>query len=142
MVAKPQILDRRITSQVLENSNFTLCLRGDTLGSDRWINAMVAGTALIAVADSSAELDWLPFPKVVPWHDIVLVIPRREFRKNPARALRKVIQETSSHRLQQLQELSRHYAADLDWSAPHSRMLKNMLREAIDIPCNVARNGI
>jgi hypothetical protein len=135
LVTKPQILDRRQASQVMENSNFTLCLRGDTLGSDRWINAMVAGTALIAVANSRAELKWLPFPKVVPWHEIVIVIPRSKFHEDPARALREVIQATPAHRLQRLQNLSRHYAADLDWSSTNSRTLENMLREAVNIPC-------
>lgn len=35
--------------RVTEASNYTLCLRGDTLGTDRVINGMAAGTAIIMV---------------------------------------------------------------------------------------------
>ena len=35
------------TQTALEKSNYTLALRGYSLGSDRWFQAMAAGTALI-----------------------------------------------------------------------------------------------
>jgi len=124
----------------MELSNYTLCLRGDTLGSDRWINAMAAGTALIAVIDNFNELDWLPSPHAVPWRDLVITIPRQKFHEDPAAAIRHVIETTSDARLHELQRVSRHYAADLDWSAYHSRTLENMLVEASTIPCSFFDN--
>lgn len=136
VVVKPSILDRRKVVEVMQNSNFTLCLRGDTLGSDRWINAMVSGTALLAVGDSITDLDWLPFPDAVPWKEIVLLIPRAEFHRDPVGCLRKIMQDMPVTRLRELQKLSRYYADDLEWSSPHSRVVSNLIRETMSISCN------
>jgi hypothetical protein len=129
---------RSETQYTQELSNYTLCLRGDTLGSDRWINAMVAGTAIIQVAeggDAEKALAWLPFQSVIPWKDLVITIPTKSFRKDPAAAIRHVLATTSEERLLELQRLSLHYATDLDWSAYHSRMLENLIRGAVSVPC-------
>lgn len=128
--------NRGWTQNAQERSNFTLCLRGDSLGSDRWINAMAAGTALIQVAeDVKTALDWLPFQNAIPWKDLVITIPTKSFRKDPAAAIRQVLATTSEERLLELQRLSLHYAADLDWSAYHSRTLENLIHEAVSVPC-------
>ncbi|UPR02059.1 hypothetical protein HOP50_08g53830 [Chloropicon primus] len=126
------------TQRLMEQSNYTLCLRGDTLGSDRWVNGMAAGTALIAVVDEDKDLDWLPFPDAVPWRSLVITIQRSTFRRDPAAALRQVMKDTSTERLAELQQLSRHYLADLDWSSYKSRAVDNLLREAISVPCHPA----
>jgi hypothetical protein len=127
---------RSWTQNAQELSNYTLCLRGDTLGSDRWINAMAAGTALIQVAeDVKTALDWLPFQNAIPWKDLVITIPTKSFRKDPAAAIRQVLATTSEERLLELQRLSLHYATDLDWSAYHSRTLENLIHEAVSVPC-------
>lgn len=119
-----------------EQSNYTLCLRGDTLGSDRWINAMTAGTALIQVADNIQEaLSWLPFPAAVPWQDLVITIPRKSFHQDPAGAIRHVLNSTTESQLLNLQKLSLHHAADLDWTAHHSRVLENLLYEVLHTAC-------
>jgi hypothetical protein len=124
------------TQHSQELSNYTLCLRGDTLGSDRWINGMVAGTALIQVADDEdSALGWLPFPEAVPWKDIVITIPRDSYRRDPAAAIRRVLDETSEQKLLELQQLSLQYAADVDWTAHNSRALENLLIEAVSVPC-------
>ena len=77
------------TQRALEKSNFTLLLRGDTPGGDRWFQAMTAGTVLIQVIESEKTWDWLPFPCAVPWRDMVLSIQRdsfmQEFLKSSAK---------------------------------------------------------
>jgi hypothetical protein len=125
-----------MATKAQEASNFTLCLRGDTLGSDRWINAMTAGTALIHVADDVQEaLSWLPFPHAIPWKDMVITIPRKEYLQDPAKSIRHVLETTSEERLLKLQQLSLYHAADLDWTAHHSRVLENLLHDAVSVPC-------
>ena len=140
VVVKPSILDRKQVTDVMQNSNFTLCLRGDTLGSDRWINAMVSGTALITVGTSVADLNWLPFPDVVPWKEMVIIIPRAEFYRDPVASLCKIIQGTSLSRLVELQNMSRYYADDLDWSGSNSRVVNNLIKEATTISCKSHAN--
>ena len=131
-------IDRTMAQRAQEASNFTLCLRGDTLGSDRWIQGMTAGTALIQVADDVDEaLDWLPFPHAVPWKDIVITIPRKDYLKDPAKSIRHVLESTSEERLLELQQLSLYHAADLDWTAHHPRVLENLLHEAVHVSCSV-----
>lgn len=131
-----QKLGRFETQHAQELSNYTLCLRGDTLGSDRWINAMTAGTALIQVADNVDEaISWLPFPNVIPWKDLVITIPRKKYLEDPAKALLDVIENTPESRLLELQQLSLYYAADVDWTAHNSRVTENLVHEALDVPC-------
>lgn len=131
-------LDRLKIQLAQERSNFTLCLRGGALGSDAWINGMTAGTALIQVADEGEEhaaLQWLPFQAVVPWKDLVITIPRKKFLEDPIKAIRHVLDTTSEKRLLELQHLSLRYAADVDWTTYHSRVLDNLITESYNVPC-------
>ena len=128
-------ISRTLSQHTQEESNYTLCLRGDTLGSDRWINGIVAGTALIQVIASEDDWNWLPFPDLIPWKKIVITIWEDDFLKDPAGSIRKVIETTSEDRLLKLQELSRYYAADLDWMAHNSRVLENLIHDAMSVPC-------
>jgi len=128
----------RIDTQVAqEKSNFTLALRGDSLGSDRWVQGMTAGTALIHVIEDEKAYDWLPFPCTIPWKDILLSIQQDEYRKDPVGSVQKVVSSVSEKRLLQLQKLSFYYSADIDWAAYHSRVLENFLRESYFVPCKL-----
>ena len=79
--------------------------------------------------------DWLPFPCAIPWRDFVLSIPRDKFMQDPVDSVKQVISNVSEERLLQLQQLSIYHAADIDWTAHHSRVLENLLREAYYVPC-------
>ena len=46
-VSREEFPSRIETQRAMEKSNYTLALRGDSFGSDRWFQAMAAGTALI-----------------------------------------------------------------------------------------------
>ena len=65
---RPYATQNRLKSQrAQERSNYTLVLRGDNAASDRWIQAMAAGTALVSVVDEKrSELEWLPHRHAVP----------------------------------------------------------------------------
>ena len=126
----------RIESQrVLERSNFTLLLRGDTPGGDRWFQAMTAGTVLIQVIENEKKCDWLPFPCSVPWKDILLSIPRDTFMQDPIKSVNEVLSSVSEERMLELQKLSIHYSTDIDWTAHNSRVLDNFLLESYLIHC-------
>ena len=126
---------REETQSVMEQSNYTLALRGDTPGSDRWSQAMVAGTALIHVISGDWQWNWLPFPCEIPWRDMVLSIPRDKYMKDPIRSIKSLIGSVTEERLLELQHLSMHYAADIDWAAHDSKVLENFLRESYYVPC-------
>ena len=128
-------ISRELAQSTQEKSNYTLCLRGDTLGSDRWINGMAAGTALIQVIADDSGWDWLPFPNIIPWKEFVITIWEKAYLKDPAGSIRKVMERISEERLLELQRLSLHYVADLDWMAHNSRVLENIIRDAYSVSC-------
>ena len=123
------------TQRALEKSNYSLLLRGDDPGGDRWFQAMAAGTVLIQVIESERTWDWLPFPCAIPWKDIVLSIPRDKFMRDPTTSVNELISSVSEERVLELQQLSIQYATDIDWTAYNSRVLENFLRESYYIRC-------
>lgn len=121
--------------EAMLRSNYTLVLRGDTLGSNRWIDAMAAGTALISVCDSISDLHWLPFASMVPWSDFVIRIPRKLYLEDPVAAIRRVIDEVPPALLQRLQDLSRFYVRAVDWMAYSPTVLEHMMIESASVKC-------
>ena len=87
------------------------------------------------VIDDERAWDWLPFPSVIPWRDMVLTISRDKFLQNPVESVRELISSVTEKRLLHLQQLSLHHATDIDWTAHKSRVLENMLQESYNIPC-------
>ena len=126
---------RMDTQEAMEKSNYTLALRGDYLGSDRWMQAMVAGTALIQVLESEKTWEWFPFPCAIPWKDFVLSIPREKYMQDPIKSLTELMANVPEKKLLELQHLSMHYAADIDWTAHNSRVLENFLLDSYYIQC-------
>lgn len=105
---------RGISQEVAMNSNFSLALRGDDEGGDRFQNAFIAGAILVAVIeDFELDVGWLPFPDFIPWKDIVITIPRNKFQANPASEVNK-LREIPEHELQKKRELMKLYAATID----------------------------
>ena len=76
------------------DSEFSLILRGtheQTL--DRLQNAVASLTIPIVVEGDS--MDWLPFPHVVDWNSILVVLPRDAFKEDATAALLHTMQELS-----------------------------------------------
>ena len=134
-ISRDNFPSRLDTQRAMEKSNYTLALRGDSPGGDRWFQAMVAGTALIQVLKSERTWDWLPFPCAIPWRDFVLSIPRKQYMREPIKSVKELISNVTEKKLLKLQNLSIYYAADIDWMAHNSRVLENFLWEAYYIPC-------
>lgn len=123
------------TQTVRENSRFSLCFRGDTLGSDRWENAFLAGAIPVAVEDSmQTAISWAPFRNEIPWQDIVVWIPRKEFLKNPVKAIESLASLPDEDVERRLQLMEKH-RADLSFIAKDSRIATNVLHEAMTCKC-------
>ena len=123
------------TQKALEISNYSLVLRGDTFGGDRWFQAMSAGSVLIQLIEDEKSWEWLPFPCSIPWRDILLSIPKNTFMQDPILSIKKLISNVSEERILELQNLSLYHTRDIDWTAYNSRVLKNFLIESYNIPC-------
>ena len=134
-ISKDEYPSRLETQTIMEKSNYTLALRGDTYGSDRWSQAMVAGNAIIQVVEGEEAWGWLPFPCAIPWRDIVLSIPRDKYLNDPAKSLTDLISNVTEMTLLRLQQSSIYYASDIEWTTHNSRVLENFLRESYYIPC-------
>ena len=134
-ISQDKYPSRLETQAIMEKSNYTLALRGDTYGSDRWSQAMVAGNALIQVIDSEKAWDWLPFPCSVPWRDIVLTIPKDKYMSRPASSVKELISSVTDETQRRLQTSSLYFAEDIDWTSYNSRVLENFLRESYHVPC-------
>ena len=134
-ISQDKYPSRLETQAIMEKSNYTLALRGDTYGSDRWSQAMVTGNALIQVIDSEKAWDWLPFPCSVPWRDIVLTIPKDKYMSHPASSVKELISSVTDETQRRLQQSSLYYAEDIDWTSYNSRVLENFLRESYYVPC-------
>lgn len=134
-ISQDKYPSRLETQAIMEKSNYTLALRGDTYGSDRWSQAMVAGNALIQVVDGEKAWDWLPFPCSVPWRDIVLTIPKDKYMSCPATSVKELIYSVKDETQHRLQQSSLYYATDIDWTSYNSRVLENFLRESYYVPC-------
>lgn len=125
----------RTAQRARELANFSLALRGDTLGSDRWINAMAAGSIPVHVG-TVQELGWLPFQSVVPWEKFIVTIPEDEFMADPFKTLKARLIEMPATELQKRRKLMRHHVKDVDWGVYHSRTFENFLAETLLIPAS------
>jgi hypothetical protein len=124
------------SQKIREKSNFSLVLRGDTPGSDRWQNSMAAGAIPVGVGANRQEiLGWLPFQSMIPWDDIVISIPRSEFIASAVGSTNKLL-SIPEKEIQRKRALMRLYHADYDWAAYQTRMPDNFIREAFVTKCS------
>ncbi len=126
----------RHESQVIrENARFSLCFRGDTLGSDRWFNAFLSGTIIVAVGESVEEVvSWTPFQDVIPWKDVIVFIPRKEFNKNPVATINQLASLSGAVIQKKLKLMAKH-AADISFTASNSHVVDNIINAAIKTNC-------
>jgi hypothetical protein len=123
--------------KIREHSNFSLGLRGDTPGSDRWQNAMAAGAIPVGVGANRQEIfGWLPFQSIVPWEDMAVSIPRKDFTADPVSTLNRVLGSVSDSELRKKRDLLQFHHPDYDWAAYNTRMADNFLREAATVECS------
>tara|TARA_R110002050_G_scaffold171464_3_gene303487 strand:- start:428 stop:712 length:285 start_codon:yes stop_codon:yes gene_type:complete len=70
-----------------ERTVFELCLPGGTPGSDRWINAIAAGSIPVAIDDGHSLLEWFPFKRQIPWNKIVVFLDAGKFMADPVKTI-------------------------------------------------------
>lgn len=121
----------RLESQLIrENSKFSLCFRGDTLGSDCWINSILAGSIVVAVADSIDEaIHWTPFKDIIPWSDMIIVMSREKYYENPIESINKLAEIPREEIHEKLTLMNKH-ALDLSFISPNSRLVDNLISSA------------
>ena len=107
-------VDRRWAQTVTQDSNFSLALRGDDEGSDRFQNAMVENTLLVAVIEKfDRDVGWMPFPDMIPWRDIVITIPRARFQADPVGEINK-LRQIPQEDLDRRRALMKKYSPAID----------------------------
>ncbi len=130
-------LTRHESQVIREKAKFSLCFRGDTLGSDRWYNAFLSGTIIVAVGKSLEEVvSWTPFQDVIPWKDIIVFIPLNQFNTNPVAAINQLA-TLSRHEIEKRLALMKKHAADISFIAPNSRVVENIINAALKTNCSM-----
>ena len=117
------------------DSEFSLMLRGDDQTSDRLQNAVASLTIPIVVEGDS--MNWLPFPHVVDWNSILVVVPRDAFEENATAALLHAMQELSEDERVARRRAMSAARKEFLWtlasdSRVHERMLQAALLETAD----------
>lgn len=131
----------RLESQLIrENSKFSLCFRGDTLGSDCWINSILAGSIVVAIADSIDEaILWTPLKDIIPWSDLIIVMSREKFYENPIESINKLA-EIPRIEIEEKLILMKKHASDLSFISPNSRLVDNLISSASKVSCSHGTN--
>lgn len=118
-----------------ENSTFSLNLRGDSAGSDRWMNSLIALCIPVAVGDRREVLDWLPFAHAIAWEEIIVRIERNTFRSDPVKALSDHLEKFTEEDVRRLRKQIFSLLPHIDWGIPGSMMATNFLISAKAVKC-------
>ncbi|KNC87297.1 hypothetical protein SARC_00578 [Sphaeroforma arctica JP610] len=130
-----KILSPRQMSAIREQSNFSLAFRGDTLGGDRFQNAMSAGAIPVTVVkNATTDLQWVPFPHIIPWNKLVITIPEEDWMLDPVGCINQLRSIPHTEILER-QALLAYYRPDFDWAVPNTRYHENILIESVNAPC-------
>uniref|UniRef100_A0A0G4H1R6 Exostosin GT47 domain-containing protein n=1 Tax=Chromera velia CCMP2878 TaxID=1169474 RepID=A0A0G4H1R6_9ALVE len=148
-------------TEIREHSRFSLFLRGDEPLSDRLFNAFASQVPVVAVFDESGDgltpggeeekygwggdlfSGWLPFPDIIPWKDLLIVIDGKTFREDPAGALRS-LESIPQEQLEKLQKQMKKYRPDIDIGVFNTRVASNLLRTAAKLlpgSCSITNVG-
>ncbi len=129
-------LGRHESQVIREKAKFSLCFRGDTIGSDRWFNAFLSGTIIVTIGNSLEEVvSWTPFQEVIPWKDVIVFIPKTKYDANPVAAINDLA-KLSQHDIERKLVLMKKHAADISFIAPKSRLVDNIIQAAMKTNCS------
>lgn len=114
---------------LMRRSRFTINVRGDQPGTNRLERCVEHGSVCVAVSDRVYYVGE-SFQCFVPYEHMVAEAGEVAFKCNPGRSLLHVLHEWPLWRRQRARELMRHFARDILWRAPGSRVAENVLLEA------------
>ena len=122
----------RISSiEFIRNTLLVLHLSGDSFTTDRIWNAFEHLTLIGALeTEKNGLLPQLPFPKRVPWEDIIVWIDTDAFLKNPVEAVRSTALRMSDEEKERRVDLMRKHQRDVLWARNDSVVVFNVLEEA------------
>lgn len=118
--------------RIVHNSLLSLTIRGDTPTTDRlWV--AFEQLTLIGVISSEKEdlLPLLPFPRRVPWENIIVWIDSDAFTANPVAAIRNAALAMSDDEKERRYNLMKKHRRDVLWAYNESVALYNVLEDAI-----------
>ena len=141
---KPNEFDRCVHVQiprsaaldVMMDSNFSLALRGDDEGGDRFQNALAAKAILVAVIENfQRDVEWLPFPDLIPWKDIVITFQRSQFQETPAQLVNSLSQIPEQELIKRRQLMDKYApAVDVAYGGGFT-YIEYIMRTALATPC-------
>jgi hypothetical protein len=118
--APDTLLSRRAT--------FTLFVRGDTPTTDRLVRAVQTSSIAIVASDLLFQTA-LPGQCLIPYEHILEHVREKAFQCELPEALQHVRRAWPPERLARARLLMRHFARDILWHAPDSRVAENLLLE-------------
>ena len=116
-------------AEMLRRARFALCLRGDIPSSPRPYDAIRYGAIPVFISDHLWRVG-LPFQCWVPWRLLSHSIAEAAFLHDPGGALRNISDSTNAHTENRMRMLLGHFARDLLWRHPRSRVAENILLTA------------
>jgi hypothetical protein len=109
----------------MTTNEFCFVPRGDTASSRRLFDSVLAGCIPVVIADHIN----FPFEFKIPWESFVVRVSEATFIKNPLKAVRKIRDSLSDATRQNMRRLMLKYRDDLDYEAPGTKVLDNMLTQ-------------
>mmetsp|Transcript_2640 Transcript_2640/g.5571 ORF Transcript_2640/g.5571 Transcript_2640/m.5571 type:complete len:586 (-) Transcript_2640:424-2181(-) len=120
------------TLSITKMSRMVLSLSGDTPTTDRIFNAFeVLTVPVVLSSEYRAILQNLPWPHIVPWHEIIHVIDSDSFSRSPVRALSDFVKSVSNASLELTIHLMHQHRLDVLWHESHTRTAMNLLSTAM-----------
>eukprot|EP00121_Abeoforma_whisleri_P002451 Awhi_evm1s2199 len=100
----------------MDNSKFSIFLRGDDYASNRLQDIISRGSIPITIIDNKErELEWLPFKKIIPWKKMIVLISRDKYMAKPWDSISEIINGLSDDDISHLLYNIKRHRASLDF---------------------------
>ena len=114
---------------LLRDAQYIVAPRGDTPSSARLYQAAVSGAIPLFVSDDYFKVG-VPFPCLVPCTLLALCAREAPMGRSPRETLASIDREVTAGHRKRMRALLNHFAADLLWTHPRSRVAENVLLQA------------
>lgn len=118
-----------VEGPLLRKAEFALAVRGDRPGTNRLERCMEFGAIPLFVSDRVFHVS-MPFQCLIPYAHFAAIVGEEPFVCEPSVVLRAALAEWPPSRRRRARQLMQHFARDVLWRAPGSRVAENILLEA------------
>mmetsp|Transcript_17525 Transcript_17525/g.44837 ORF Transcript_17525/g.44837 Transcript_17525/m.44837 type:complete len:448 (-) Transcript_17525:128-1471(-) len=106
---------------IMADSKYFLALTGDSPTSDRLFNMFDTGTIPLVLSERlNSVLDALPFPDVVPWRDIFVVVESKRWAVHPLQSVLDAIDALPPDEVVMRRVLMARHADDVSFARPET----------------------